>query len=75
MALGLFAGMALFLILFWLKIIAVFVLAIIFWIRMLIDSINRKYKSENDKIVWVLVIVLLGLLGAIIYYFVVKTKK
>jgi hypothetical protein len=75
MALGLFAGMALFLILFWLIIIAVFVLAIIFWIRMLIDSINRKYKSENDKIVWVLVIVLLGLLGAIIYYFVVKTKK
>ena len=75
MALGLFAGMALFLILFWLIIIAVFVIAIIFWIRMLIDSINRKYKSENDKIVWVLVIVLLGLLGAIIYYFVVKTKK
>jgi hypothetical protein len=42
---------------------------------MLIDSIKRKYKDENDKIAWILVIVLVGILGAIIYYFVVKIKK
>jgi len=54
--------------------IAVVILAIIFWIMMLVDSIQRKYKSENDKIVWVLVIVLVGIIGALIYYFVVKKK-
>ena len=55
-----------------LLVIAIVVLAVIFWIFMLIDSIRRKYKNENDKVVWVLVIVLVGIIGAIIYYFVVK---
>jgi len=55
--------------------VIILILAIIFWIFMLIDSIKRKYKDENDKIAWILVIVLVGILGAIIYYFVVKIKK
>ena len=54
--------------------IAIFVLALVFWIMMLIDAIQRKYKNENDKIAWILVIVLVGVIGAIIYYFVVKRK-
>jgi Mg2+ and Co2+ transporter CorA len=41
---------------------------------MLVDSIQRKYKNENDKVVWVIVIVLVGIIGAIIYYFVVKVN-
>lgn len=45
---------------------------IAFWIWMLVDCVNRNYKKENDKIVWVLVIVLAGIVGAIIYYFIVK---
>jgi prolipoprotein diacylglyceryltransferase len=57
-----------------LLVLAIIVLAIIFWIYMLVDSIKRKYKDENDKIVWVLVIVLLGIIGAVIYYFAVKKK-
>ena len=50
------------------------VAAFVFWILMLIDSIKRNFKKENDKIIWVLVIVLTGILGAIIYYFVIKRK-
>ena len=53
---------------------ALFILLFVFWIKMLIDSIKRDFKNENEKIVWVLVIVLLGLLGAAIYYFVVKAN-
>jgi len=57
-----------------LMIIALVILSIIFWIFMLVDSVKRKYKENNDKIVWVLIIVLVGLIGAIVYYFVVKVE-
>ena len=54
--------------------IAAVIFLFVFWIKMLIDSIKRNFKNENEKIVWVLVIVLLGFLGATIYYFVVKAN-
>ena len=44
----------------------------VFWIWMLIDCLKRDFKKDVEKIVWVLVIIFLQLLGAIIYYFVVK---
>ena len=54
--------------------IAAVIFLFVFWIKMLIESIKRNFKNENEKIVWVLVIVLLGFLGAAIYYFVVKAN-
>jgi len=63
---------ALAIILSMLFIAAIAILLFIFWIFMLVDSIKRKYRSENDKIVWVLVIIFTGFIGAIIYYFAVK---
>lgn len=71
---GIFIGATIAMIFIWLLFIAIIVLAIIFWIKMLIDAINRKYPNENDKTVWILVIVLVGIIGAIIYYFSVKKK-
>jgi len=61
-------------ILFILLAVAIFVLAVIFWIFMLVDSIQHKYKDSDDKVVWVLVIIFTGIIGALIYYFVVKRK-
>ncbi len=46
--------------------------AFAFWIWMLVDCLNRDFKNNSDKIVWVIVFVFLGLFGAAIYYFVVK---
>ena len=43
-----------------------------FWIWMIIDCAKRKFRNETDKVVWILVIVLLSVLGAAIYYFAVK---
>ena len=40
-----------------------------FWIWMLIDCVQNEPSTGNDKIVWVLVIVLLGWIGAAIYFF------
>ena len=50
----------------------VFVFLFVFWILMIIDCVKRNFKGENDKVVWILVLVFLYFLGAIIYYFVVK---
>ncbi len=46
----------------------------VFWIAMLIDCLKKKFSKDNDKIVWVLVLVFAGIIGAVIYYFVAKKK-
>jgi len=43
-----------------------------FWLWMLIDCLKRK-KFE-DKLVWIIVLLLLNILGAILYYLLVKSK-
>ncbi|MBU1119010.1 PLDc N-terminal domain-containing protein [Patescibacteria group bacterium] len=47
----------------------------VFWIFMIIDAAKRKYKTENDQLLWILVVVLTGWIGALIYYFMVKRKE
>ena len=44
------------------------------WIWMLIDCCQRNFPGENDKVVWILVIVLASWLGALIYFFVGRPK-
>lgn len=51
------------------------ILLIVFWIFMLIDAAKRNFKNDTDKIVWILVIVLVGIIGAAIYYFIIKRKN
>ena len=63
--LGLFAG-------FGLAILAAIAFLFVFWLWMLIDCLKRNFKNDIEKVVWVLVMIFLHLLGAIIYYFVVK---
>jgi len=52
--------------------IAAAIFLFVFWIKMIIDCAKREFKGENDKVVWILVIVLLGVIGATVYYFAVK---
>lgn len=67
---GLISGF-IFLMLF---IIVIGILLFVFWIVMLIDCAKRNFKRDSDKVVWILVIIFLNLLGASIYYFVVKAS-
>jgi hypothetical protein len=46
----------------------------VFWVWMLIDSIRNESLSSNERIVWVLVIVLTHFLGALIYFIVSRTR-
>ena len=41
---------------------------------MLVDCVRRDYKKNDEKLIWVLIIVFAQIIGAIIYYFVIKQK-
>lgn len=40
----------------------------------LIDILKNDFKG-NDKIIWVLVILFLGIIGAILYFFIGRSQK
>jgi hypothetical protein len=42
---------------------------------MLVDCVKRKFKDDSEKIVWLLVVILTGIVGSLVYYFVVKRKE
>ncbi len=44
------------------------------FIYCLIDILKNKFE-QNDKIIWILVVLLLPLLGSILYLFIGKNKK
>lgn len=45
-----------------------------FWFWMLTDCINKKFKHQRSMIEWFIIIIFLPVVGAIIYYFLVKRK-
>ena len=46
-----------------------------FWIWMLVDCATKEPGTGNDKIIWILVIVLTSWIGALIYYFVRRPER
>ena len=63
----LFVGWGIFMIVF----SSISLLATVFWIMMLIHVANHDVEN---KTLWVLLIVFTGVVGALVYYFVVKRK-
>ena len=49
--------------------------AIAFWIWMLIDCAMNEPSEDNDKIVWMLVIILTSGLGALIYFILRRPER
>jgi hypothetical protein len=68
-----FAGLGMILLV--LLMLGVGLVALAFWIWMLVHAIKNPGLSDSERIVWVLVIIFVQLLGAIIYYFVGKPKQ
>lgn len=65
----------LFILLFEVAIWAVAIAGLIFWIFMIVDVTQRQnWEHESDKTTWILVVVLAGAIGALIYYFTVRKK-
>jgi len=45
------------------------------WLWMLIDAIKYTPSADNQRLIWILVIVLTGIVGALIYMFVQRPKN
>jgi heme/copper-type cytochrome/quinol oxidase subunit 2 len=83
-AVGAAAGLAgiwiFFMVLIWLVVAGAGIFFFVIWLIALIDCARRDSKdfpdaTENSKLIWILVIVLAGGIGAIIYYFIVMRKQ
>ncbi|MGA2134052.1 MAG: PLD nuclease N-terminal domain-containing protein [Bryobacteraceae bacterium] len=61
--------------LFVLYVFLLFLAGFAFWIWMLIDCATKEPSVGNDKILWILVIALTHIVGAVIYYFVRRRPR
>ena len=60
--------------LFWLLMMVAIVGGMILWVLMIIDVAKREFKNPDDKTMWLLIVILTGIIGAVIYYFMIKRK-
>jgi hypothetical protein len=49
--------------------------AVAFWVWMIIDCATREPAEGNERLIWILIIVLAHWIGALIYYFVRRPKR
>jgi TctA family transporter len=54
---------------------AVVIASLVLWIWMLVDCATKESGQGNDKIIWILVIVLTGVIGALIYLFARRPQR
>jgi hypothetical protein len=48
---------------------------IAFWVWMIVDCATKEPSEGNDKIVWLLIVILTSWIGALIYYFVRRPQR
>jgi len=65
-------GMGVGLLIIWIVSMIIGLLLFILWLLMLIDCIKRDF---SQKTLWIVLLIILGWIGAIIYYFAVKRKN
>lgn len=53
---------------------AVILISIGLWIFCLIDVLRNKF-DQNDKVIWLLVVVLIPFLGSLLYLFIGRNKQ
>jgi hypothetical protein len=57
-------------------IVSVFLfLPTLLWIIALVDILKSNFKDSNNKILWVLVVILLPVIGSILYFIIGKNQK
>ena len=56
------------------------VISAVFWVIMIVDALtreDRRFPGKNkgsERLIWVIVLIFLNIVGAVMYYFLVKTK-
>lgn len=54
---------------------AISLAATAFWIWAIVDCVNNEPREGNDKIIWILIIVLVHFIGALIYTLVRRPQR
>lgn len=49
--------------------------SIVLWVWMLVECITREPQAGNDRVVWLLVILLGGCIGALVYWVVRRPQR
>jgi hypothetical protein len=49
--------------------------AVVFWVWTLIDCLTNKRLTEGQKAIWAVVIILVGTIGSLIYFFAGRSPK
>jgi hypothetical protein len=58
-----------------LLVLTLFLAAAAFWIKMVIECATKEPDTGNTRIVWIIIVVLGGIVGAGIYYFVRRPQR
>tara|TARA_R110002095_G_scaffold28595_6_gene28499 strand:+ start:1691 stop:1915 length:225 start_codon:yes stop_codon:yes gene_type:complete len=58
-----------------LAVVAVIILQLVMWIWMLVDCLQNEPSTGNDKVIWVLLMVFLGIIGSLLYYFIRRPQR
>ena len=53
----------------------IMILAALFWIWVLVDCLTKEPAEGNDRIAWLLVILLAPFIGALLYYFIRRPER
>lgn len=68
----LFLGMWLLMLVFWAVMMLLVMVSFALWLMMFIDCIQRNFPDPNQKLLWVVILLVAGVLGALIYYLMIK---
>jgi Phospholipase_D-nuclease N-terminal len=51
------------------------VLAIIFWLWVLVDCLTKEPSEGNEKVAWTLFILMVPVIGALLYYLIRRPER
>ncbi len=58
-----------------LGIFAFILLSLVMWIWMLVDCLKYEPSEGNEKVIWILLMVFLGIIGSLLYYFIRRPQR
>lgn len=55
--------------------VALIIAAMVFWIMMIVDNCKRKFKSQDEQILWLVMQMVFGFIASIVYYVMIYREK
>ena len=52
-----------------------FILPLFLWIIALVEVLKSEFKNTNDKLIWVIVILLFPIIGALLYFIIGRNQR